>query len=146
MDMFLLEMRKNENDDIFTVGALLRNMQAVASGKDQWWSVNCCYARAASVVKISQKSMLFWRNYFLQYDSSSTFLRLNGLCLSQEDQLLVSVSDLIGASSDTTSNTLRWCILGLSTKQDHQERMYQEISDVIGNQSDREVYDDFNDS
>ena len=143
MDMLLLEMRKNENDDIFTVGALLRNMQAVVSGNDRWF-VNRCYVRADSIVKIPQNSILFWRNCLLQRDSSSTFLRLTWPCLSQEDQLLVTVGDFIAASSDTTTNTLRWCILGLSTNQEHQERMYQEISDVIGNQSYQDVFVSFN--
>lgn len=49
-----------------------------------------------------------------------------------ENQLVFALQDFVSASSDTTTNTLRWCIVGLSTNQAHQEKMYQEISEVIG--------------
>ncbi|XP_006096650.1 cytochrome P450 2U1 [Myotis lucifugus] len=49
-----------------------------------------------------------------------------------EDYLLYIISDLFVAGTDTTSNSLLWCLLYMSLNPDIQEKVHEEIERVIG--------------
>ncbi|XP_036199574.1 cytochrome P450 2U1 [Myotis myotis] len=49
-----------------------------------------------------------------------------------EDYLLYIISDLFIAGTDTTSNSLLWCILYMSLNPDIQEKVHEEIERAIG--------------
>lgn len=48
------------------------------------------------------------------------------------DQLLASVMDLFMAGTDTTAGTLRWGLYFMAKHQDIQDRIYQELAEVVG--------------
>jgi len=52
--------------------------------------------------------------------------------LSLEEQLIVALSDVFLAGSETASNTLNWLLLYLSRHPEIQENVYEEIVRVIG--------------
>ncbi|XP_040823111.1 cytochrome P450 2U1 isoform X1 [Ochotona curzoniae] len=56
-------------------------------------------------------------------DSNSSF---------NEDYLFYIIGDLFIAGTDTTTNSLLWCLLHLSLNPDVQEKVYEEIKRVIG--------------
>ncbi|XP_006778968.2 PREDICTED: cytochrome P450 2U1 [Myotis davidii] len=49
-----------------------------------------------------------------------------------EDYLLYIIGDLFVAGTDTTSNSLLWCLLYMSLNPDIQEKVHEEIERVIG--------------
>ncbi|XP_039258438.2 cytochrome P450 2U1-like [Styela clava] len=49
-----------------------------------------------------------------------------------DEQLVHYVSDLFVAGTETTSSTLRWCMLCLATYPEIQEKLFHEIQSVIG--------------
>ncbi|XP_058150369.1 cytochrome P450 2U1 [Dasypus novemcinctus] len=49
-----------------------------------------------------------------------------------EDYLFYIISDLFIAGTDTTTNTLLWCLLYMSLNPDVQEKVHEEIERVIG--------------
>ncbi|CAG0908840.1 unnamed protein product, partial [Darwinula stevensoni] len=49
-----------------------------------------------------------------------------------EFQLRVNISDLFLAGSETTSNTIRWCVLFLLCHPEIQEKLQAEVDDVVG--------------
>ncbi|XP_059517955.1 cytochrome P450 2U1 [Myotis daubentonii] len=49
-----------------------------------------------------------------------------------DDYLLYIISDLFVAGTDTTSNSLLWCLLYMSLNPDVQEKVHEEIERVIG--------------
>ncbi|XP_039250888.2 cytochrome P450 2F2-like [Styela clava] len=52
--------------------------------------------------------------------------------LFNEEQLVQNAHEIYGASIDTTSNAICWCILGLLHCPEYQDRMWREINGVIG--------------
>ena len=55
------------------------------------------------------------------------------MIISQDFQLIQFVRDLFIAGTETTSSTLRWCLLVLLHYPDAQRKLHQEIIDTIGN-------------
>ena len=49
-----------------------------------------------------------------------------------EDQLSRIVSDLLGAGTETTTSTLRWALVYMVRQPEVQQKVQQEIDDVIG--------------
>ena len=49
-----------------------------------------------------------------------------------DDNLMMVVSDLFNAGTDTSQNTLMWMLLFLANYPEIQERIYQEINESIG--------------
>ena len=50
----------------------------------------------------------------------------------KDDNLMMAVSDLFLAATDTSQTTLRWMVLLMANYPDLQQRMFQEITDAIG--------------
>ena len=57
---------------------------------------------------------------------------INGLIYIVDDQLVMTLTDLFIAGSETTATTLRWAVLYLIHNPEIQNRMRKEIDDVIG--------------
>uniref|UniRef100_A0A673AJ53 Uncharacterized protein n=1 Tax=Sphaeramia orbicularis TaxID=375764 RepID=A0A673AJ53_9TELE len=66
-------------------------------------------------------------------EKSLLFLRIYIICTTfDEECLIMSVLDLFGAGSETTSTTLRWAFLFMVKYPEIQERVQAEIDSVIG--------------
>ncbi|KAL8206902.1 UNVERIFIED_CONTAM: cytochrome P450 2 subfamily U member 1 [Gekko kuhli] len=67
--------------------------------------------------------------YLLQVDEEK---KINGESSFNEDYLLYIIADLFIAGTDTTTNTVLWCLLYLSLHPRVQEKVQEEIELVIG--------------
>ena len=66
---------------------------------------------------------------FFTHNISSFFL---GVDVVDEDDLKMIISDLILASVDTTIDTLEWLFLYLIHHPEHQDKIYEELSQLDG--------------
>lgn len=57
------------------------------------------------------------------------------------DQLVTSIVNLFIGGTETTSTTLRWAVVYMVENPDIQERVFQEISTVVGTERDVKLED-----